>query len=64
LWAELEMDTDRATSQADSAALRVRYVAERGALRELVLARTHPHPRQLCVDAAAVALLQRDFAVS
>jgi hypothetical protein len=62
LWAELEMDTERATSQADSAALRVRFVAEHGALRELILARTHPHPRQLFVDAAAVAVLQRDFA--
>ena len=62
LWAELEMDTERATSQTDSAALRVHYVAEHGALRELLLARTHPHPRQLFADAAAVAELQRDFA--
>jgi len=64
LWAELEMDPERATSQENSATLRVRYVLERGALRELILARTHPHPRRLFIDAAAVEVLQRDFATS
>ena len=62
LWAELEMDSERATSQADSATLRVRYAAEHGTLRDLILARTHPHPKQLFIDAAAVSVLQRDFA--
>jgi len=64
LWAELEMDPERATSQENSATLRVRYAAEPDALRELTLARTHPHPKRLFVDAAAVAVLQRDFAAS
>ena len=62
LWAELEMDSERATSQADSATLRVRYAAKHGTLRDLILARTHPHPKQLFIDAAAVSVLQRDFA--
>lgn len=62
LWAELEMDSERATSQENSATLRVRYLADGGAFRELILARTHPHPKQLFVDAAAVGVLQRAFA--
>jgi hypothetical protein len=62
LWAELEMDSARAASQEDGAVLRVRYLAGRDELRELILARTEPHPRRLFVDATAVAVLQRDFA--
>ena len=64
LWAELEMDSERASSQENSATLRVRYAAEGGALRELILARTHPHPKRLFVEAAAVEVLQRDFAAT
>jgi len=61
LWLELELDPAHATSPADSAAISARFVANDGALRELVLARTHTHPQQLFVDEAAVATLQLEF---
>jgi hypothetical protein len=60
LWAELELDP-AGTSMELAACLKLRFVTAPGALRELTLARTHPHPRQLFCDAGASTELVRTF---
>lgn len=63
LWCELEVRSPPGTVAPEGAAtVTVRFVDTSGVLRELVLARTHPHPARLACDAAAVAALVAAFA--
>ena len=54
LVVELEVDLDSLKVPARSARIVFRFASGDGKLNELELARTHPHPRQLFVDAHAV----------
>lgn len=62
LMAELEVDLGDVDVPNRSATLVVRFATRDGSLRELVMARTHPHPRQLFIDADAVNAFSVAFA--
>lgn len=61
LWSQLELIKD-APSAEQVAGITVRFVDRSGSLRELLLARTHPHPHKLFIQPAAVAELIEAFA--
>ena len=61
LVAELEVDLANMDVAARSATLVVRFRGPDGRLTELVIARTHPHPRQLFTNADAIAAFATAF---
>ncbi len=61
LWAELELEEQQRPPE-QSAAVAVHFCDSQGDVRHLVLARTHPHPRQLLRDRQAVDGFVRAFA--
>jgi hypothetical protein len=61
LWLELEIDGNDPSPER-SAALVAHFTDARGVLRELTLARTHPHPQRLALDAGAIAAFTAAFA--
>ncbi len=56
-WVQLEMEPG-GTSMDDAAAIRLALLDRRHQLQSLRLARTHPHPSRILVDAAAVQALR------
>lgn len=61
IWAELELDS-AGGSMERAAALTVHCADRQGDLRSFVLARTHPHPRNLAIDRAACDEFTGNFA--
>jgi hypothetical protein len=54
LIVELEVDLDKLNVPPRSATMVFRFASADGSLNEMLMAHTHPHPRQLFIDAAAV----------
>ena len=54
LVVELEVDLDKLNIPARSATIVFRFASPEGSLSEMLMAHTHPHPRQLFINAAAV----------
>jgi hypothetical protein len=52
LWVTLELEPNGGSAER-AVAITTRFLDAQGALRELLLARTHPHPQQLFCDATA-----------
>lgn len=61
LMAELEVDFGDLAVAGQGARLTVRFTTVDGTLSDLVLARTHPHPRQLFTNADAVSTFTDAF---
>jgi hypothetical protein len=64
LVAELEVDQASLDVAARSATLTVRWADADGGVGQLLLARTHPHPKQLFVDRQAVAAFTASWKVA
>ena len=62
LFAELELDLRGGQTHERSAVIGLRFAEQDGTLHELSLARTHPHPKQLFTNAAAINAFTSAFA--
>src|SRR5262245_16700226 len=63
LVAELEVDASSLNVPSRSATLAFRFACGGGRVNEMVMARTHPHPRQLFIDAAALKAFADAFSL-
>src|SRR5689334_10078980 len=61
LVAELEVDAGSLDVPSRSATIVFRFACGSGRVTEMVMARTHPHPRQLFIDAAALNAFAEAF---